>query len=512
MFTRTSNCCCGEASYRLRNRVPLLGAHISPTMFRSLSSRNSGSSSKRKKSDQSSRRTESVASSSAHRKHSRNDERSSKHASKKSTSTQPPVNDSPNYYTTSEPLNQLEPLTLTEEAIRTLSMQEDGWGDTYSRAGDLPSADARADRKDYFDSSYNGDAGQKYGRTLQHHSSGDEPSTNERALNLERYPQKSFGTSSHVQDQFPGQNPATYAQPSFDPMSTQGQAGEYYVGDQSRPRSSFASTPANQFPQSNAGAAAEYYSQSPMQPSEAVNQQPPSQSFNPSQNPSTGPDGPAEPSVPSSSAYSQPAIPHVAPASNGSYPVHAMNNLTGQVSPSQQYRPAEATGTGRYESHDVYSQSPHAVPSMSVLLSHNNGTPLAAQYPGKGKQQAVNHTPQYAATAAGVAAGVYGHHHHKMHQHNHSTQSEPSVVPQCTVTLPRGHILLEAWQCNIDTRALSGTATLSLTSPRRTVKIGPLYSALYASVNLLPEKIAVVVTAWFSASSTRTKTRPSLCS
>ncbi|KAG2161195.1 hypothetical protein JADG_000934 [Aureobasidium aubasidani] len=389
-------------------------------MFRSLSSRNSGSSSKRKKSDQSSRRTESVASSSAHRKHSRNDERSSKHASKKSTSTQPPVNDSPNYYTTSEPLNQLEPLTLTEEAIRTLSMQEDGWGDTYSRAGDLPSADARADRKDYFDSSYNGDAGQKYGRTLQHHSSGDEPSTNERALNLERYPQNSFGTSSHVQDQFPGQNPATYAQPSFGPMSTQGQAGEYYVGDQSRPRSSFASTPANQFPQSNAGAAAEYYSQSPMQPSEAVNQQPPSQSFNPSQNPSTGPDRPAEPSVPSSSAYSQPAIPHVAPASNGSYPVHAMNNLTGQVSPSQQYRPAEATGTGRYESHDVYSQSPHAVPFMSVLLSHNNGTPLAAQYPGKGKQQAVNHTPQYAATAAGVAAGVYGHHHHKMHQHNHS--------------------------------------------------------------------------------------------
>ncbi|THZ21812.1 hypothetical protein D6C89_06423 [Aureobasidium pullulans] len=351
-------------------------------MFRSLSSKNSGSSSKRKKSDQSSRRTESVASSSAHRKHARNDERSSKHASKKSTSTQPPVNGSPNYYTTSEPLNQLEPLTLTEEAIRTLSMQEDGWGDTYSRAGDLPSADARADRKDYFDSSYNGDAGQKYGRTLQHHSSGDESSANERALNLERYPQNSFGTSSHVQDQFPGQNPATYAQLSFGPMSTQGQAGEYFVGDQSRPRSSFASTPANQFPQSNAGAAAEYYSQSPMQPSEAVNQQPPSQSFNPSQNPSTRPDRLAEPSVPSSSAYSQPAI-HVASASNGSYPVHAMNNLTGQVSPSQQHRPAEATGTGRYESHDVYSQSPHAVPSMHVLLSHNNGTPLAAQYPGK---------------------------------------------------------------------------------------------------------------------------------
>ncbi|THY54679.1 hypothetical protein D6C98_04449 [Aureobasidium pullulans] len=389
-------------------------------MFRSLSSKNSGSSSKRKKSDQPSRRTESVASSSAHRKHSRNDERSSKHANKKSTSTQPPVNDSPNYYTTSEPLNQLEPLTLTEEAIRTLSMQEDGWGDIYSRAGDLPSADARADRKDYFDSSYNGDAGQKYGRTLQHHSSGDKPSTHERALNLERYPQNSFGTSSHVQDQFPGQNPATYAQPSFGPISTQGQAGEYYVGDQSRPRSSFASTPANQFPQSNAGAAAEYYSQSPMQPSEAVNQQPPSLSFIPSQNPSTRPDRPAEPSVPSSSAYSQPAIPHVAPASNGSYPVHAMNNLTGQVSPSQQYRPAEATGTGRYESHDVYSQSPHAVPSMPVLLSHNNGTPLAAQYPGTGKQHAVNHTPQYAAAAPGVAAGVYGHHHHKMHQHNHS--------------------------------------------------------------------------------------------
>jgi len=388
-------------------------------MFRSLSSKNSGSSSKRKKSDQSSRRTESVASSSAHRKHARNDERSSKHASKKSTSTQPPVNGSPNYYTTSEPLNQLEPLTLTEEAIRTLSMQEDGWGDTYSRAGDLPSADARADRKDYFDSSYNGDAGQKYGRTLQYHSSGDESSTNERALNLERYPQNSFGTSSHVQDQFPGQNPATYAQLSFGPMSTQGQAGEYFVGDQSRPRSSFASTPANQFPQSNAGAAAEYYSQSPMQPSEAVNQQPPSQSFNPSQNPSTRPDRLAEPSVPSSSAYSQPAI-HVASASNGSYPVHAMNNLTGQVSPSQQHRPAEATGTGRYESHDVYSQSPHAVPSMPVLLSHNNGTPLAAQYPGKGKQQAVNHTPQYAAATAGVAAGVYGHHHHKTHQHNHS--------------------------------------------------------------------------------------------
>ncbi|KAG9693818.1 hypothetical protein KCU95_g3451, partial [Aureobasidium melanogenum] len=384
-------------------------------MFRSLSSKNSASSSKRKKADQSSRRPESVASSSTHRKHSRNDERSSKTQHRNSTSTQSPMDGSSglsSYYTTSDRLHQLEPRSLTEEAIRCLSMQDDGWGDTYSHAEDLPSGGAYADKDPRSKGPYKDEAGQRYNEGLGHHSPAENIESNERSLSYGNYSENSFGTSSHVQDQFPGQDPSTFARSSFDPTMAQGAATTYSNGDQVQP----APSSANQFPQLGTGAAAEYYSQAPMQPSSAGNQHLPTQAFNASQNTLDRPTGQTE-------SFNSPAYPansYTTGPTNNQSNVNAATDLPGQDYTYQQsYRPTEALVQEHSTSHETYHQHSQSVPSATTYTDQNYYIPVSSQPPGHGKQAWTSQNLPYVAAAGVVAAGTQSY-HHKMHQHTHS--------------------------------------------------------------------------------------------
>ncbi|KAG9669051.1 hypothetical protein KCU99_g2848, partial [Aureobasidium melanogenum] len=385
-------------------------------MFRSLSSKNSASSSKRKKADQSSRRPESVASSSTHRKHPRNDERSSKTHHRNSTSTQSPMDGSSgpsSYYTTSDRLHQPEPRSLTEEAIRSLSMQDDGWGDTYSHAEDLPSGGAHADKDPRSKGPYKDEAGRRYNEGLEYHSPAENIKPDERSFSHGDYSQNSFGTSSHVQDQFPGQDPSTFSRSSFDPTAVQGAAATYYNGDQVRPTPSSV----NQFFQSGAGAAAEYYSQAPMQPLPAGNQHSPTQAFNTPQNPFGRPNEQAE-------SFSSPAYPadfYTTGPTNSQSNVNAATDLSDQNYTYQQpYRPTEAFVQENSTPHETYHQHSQSVPSATTYTDENYYTPVSSQLPAHGKQAWTSQNLPYVAAAGAAAAAGAQSHHHKMHQHTHS--------------------------------------------------------------------------------------------
>ncbi|KAH0030476.1 hypothetical protein KCU78_g3061, partial [Aureobasidium melanogenum] len=385
-------------------------------MFRSLSSKNSASSSKRKKADQSSRRPESVASSSTHRKHPRNDERSSKTHHRNSTSTQSPMDGSSgpsSYYTTSDRLHQPEPRSLTEEAIRSLSMQDDGWGDTYSHAEDLPSGGAHADKNPRSKGPYKDEAGRRYNEGLEHHSPAEKIEPDERSFSYGDYSRNLFGTSSHVQDQFPGQDPSTFARSSFDPTAVQGAAATYYNGDQVRPTPSSV----NQFSQSGAGAAAEYYSQAPMQPLPAGNQHSPTQAFNTPQHTFGRPTEQAE-------SFSSPAYPanfYTTGPTNSQSNVNAATDLSDQNYTYQQpYRPTEAFVQENSTSHETYHQHSQSVPSATTYTDENYYTPVSSQLPAHGKQAWTSQNLPYVAAAGAAAAVGAQSHHHKMHQHTHS--------------------------------------------------------------------------------------------
>ncbi|KAI4748567.1 hypothetical protein E4T50_01156 [Aureobasidium sp. EXF-12298] len=385
-------------------------------MFRSLSSKNSASSSKRKKADQSSRRPESVASSSTHRKHPRNDERSSKTHHRNSTSTQSPMDGSSgpsSYYTTSDRLHQPEPRSLTEEAIRSLSMQDDGWGDTYSHAEDLPPGGAHADKDPRSKGPYKDEAGRRYNEGLEHHSPAEKIEPDERSFSYGDYSRNSFGTSSHVQDQFPGQDPSTFARSSFDPTAVQGAAATYYNGDQVRPTPSSV----NQFSQSGAGAAAEYYSQPPMQPLPAGNQHSPTQAFNTPQNTFGRPTEQA-------GSFSSPAYPanlYTTGPTDSQSNVNAATDLSDQNYTYQQpYRPTEAFVQEDSTSHETYHQHSQSVPSATTYTDENYYTPVSSQLPAHGKQAWTSQNLPYVAAAGAAAAAGAQSHHHKMHHHTHS--------------------------------------------------------------------------------------------
>ncbi|KAI4765166.1 hypothetical protein E4T52_02590 [Aureobasidium sp. EXF-3400] len=351
-------------------------------MFRSLSSKNSASSSKRKKTDQSSRRTESVTSSSTHRKYSRNDERFSKSDPRKSTSTQPLINDPSglsSYYTTSAPLNQLEPRSLTEEAIRSL---DEGWGDTYSHADDSPQGDGHTDKRDRFNDSYKKDTGRRYNEGLEYRSPTEEVMPNERSIPRGEYAQNSFGTSSHVQDQFPGQDPLTFARPAFNQTMTQGVA--------------------------TGGAAAEYYSQASMQPHGGSQHVPP-QAYNTSENTPIRPTGRLGSLMSDNSAYPNDSY-TTAPAEGPSYGNAASQNYTYH----QPHHPNESYAQEHITSHETYQQHSQSVPSATTYTNPDYTTPLPSQLQGNGQNL------PYVAAAGAAIASAHSHHHHNMHQHNHS--------------------------------------------------------------------------------------------
>ncbi|KAH0044548.1 hypothetical protein KCU80_g1394, partial [Aureobasidium melanogenum] len=317
------------------------------------------------------------------------------------------------YYTTSDRLRQLDPRSLTEEAIRSLSTQDDGWGDTYSQAEELPSGGAHADKDPRSKGPYKDEAGRRYNEGLEHHSPAENIESNERSLSYGDYSQNSVGTSSHVQDQSPGQDPSTFARSSFDPTMAQGAAATYYNGDQIRP----APSSVNQCPQLGAGAAAEYYSQAPMQPPSAENQHLPTQAFNASQDTFGHPTGQTESFV--SPAY--PDNPYTTGPTNSQSNVNAATDLPGQNYTYQQpYRPTEAFVQEDSTSHETYHQHSQSVPSATTYTDQNHYRPVSSQLPAHGKQAWTSQNLPYVAAAGAAAAAGAQSHHHKMHQHTHS--------------------------------------------------------------------------------------------
>ncbi|KEQ71663.1 hypothetical protein M436DRAFT_10614, partial [Aureobasidium namibiae CBS 147.97] len=360
-------------------------------MFRSLSSKNSASSSKRNKTVQSSRRTESVASSSTHRKHSRNDERTSKN-DRKPTSTQPPVDGSSSlstYYTTSDRLDQLEPRSLTEEAIRSLGMQDDEWRDTYSHADDLPSGPGHADKRERFGHKYKNDTGRRSDEDLDYHSPTGETMPDERLVPRGEYAQNSFGTSSRVQDQFPGQDPSTFARSAFTSATTQGVVA--------------------------GGAAAEYYSQVSMQPHETGSQNMPSQAFAASHKTSNRPTGQFEPLMSNGSAY--PNNSYTTAPADVPYNDNAANQ---NYTYSQPQGPTEHLLQGHTSSYGVQHQHPQSVPSATAYTDTSYTTPVPSQVQGHGKHASTGQNLAHVAAAEAAVADAHSQHHHTMHQYTHS--------------------------------------------------------------------------------------------
>jgi hypothetical protein len=233
--------------------------------------------------------------------------------------------------------------------------------DVHARAGELHTGAARQDRDER--------SGNR-GLQQHHHSSGDEAVVKERFLYQDRYPQNTFGTSSHVQDQFPGQDTLL---PVVDSTSTaQVPVTSYYAGDTAYVYDTSASLPVNQFPQMGVGAAAEYYSQAPMQSLE------------------TG----------------------------GS-------NVQSHASQEQKHRPTRPTLISYDNHHDSQSLPPQHYP-----------TPLHGQVSGYGKQGSGNSSVPYATVAAGVAIGAHDRHHYQTHQHNHSAPIGTTYEPQMYNQVP----------------------------------------------------------------------------
>jgi hypothetical protein len=361
-------------------------------MFRSLSSKNSASSSKRKKTDQSSRRTESVTSSSTNRKQTRNDKRSSKSDRGKQTSTQPPVDGPsglPSYYTTSDRRNQLESRSLTEEAIRSLGMQDDGWGDTYSHTGDLSSGAGLVDKREHSNDTYEKDTGRRYNEGPEYQYPAEKGVSKDRSSSRGDYEQNSFGTSSHVQDQFPGQDPSTFARSAFNPSTTQGVT--------------------------TGGAAAEYYSQAPMQRPEIGSQHVSSQAFDASQSTSNRPAGQMESLVSYNSAH--PAESYTTAPTNGSSNV---NTADQNYTYHQPHRPTESYVQANTTSHESYHQHSQSVPSATTYTNPAYITPLPNQIQGNGEHASTGQNLPYITAAGAAMASAYNYNHHKTHQHYHS--------------------------------------------------------------------------------------------
>ncbi|KAI5210077.1 hypothetical protein E4T39_00645 [Aureobasidium subglaciale] len=364
-------------------------------MFRSLTSKNSASSSKRKKTDQSTRRTESVASSSTHRK-----DRPSRHEQKKSTADG--LSGLSTHRTTIDRLDQLEPRSLTEEAIRSLGLHEDGRADINSYGQDLSSRRALPYRNDDLKSSrqeYIGEQGQK------HYSAPSDMIVVDEQYSHGSYPQGAFGTSSRVQDQFPGQDPSSYARSAFDPSSAQVFADTYTAGGQGQFQKHFAATPVTSSSRDGVGAAAEYYSQTSMQTHQTENHHDLPHVLH---EVAARPGAPTGPSTSNGSLYHDQLAGH-----SSTYPTE---NISDQAYTYQQHRPAEAGLQGQSASYNAYHQHSHPTPSTTILTDQALDAFLPGSL-GQGKQATKEDLPYQVAAASRVTGG-YGPHPYKTHQYN----------------------------------------------------------------------------------------------
>ncbi|GAB7346679.1 hypothetical protein MBLNU459_g1801t1 [Dothideomycetes sp. NU459] len=257
-------------------------------MFRSLSSKGNGSSSssKNKKTDASSssrKRAESIVSSSSNRKASRAEERSSEPYTTPTSSSQytyPAMNGSsgPSSYVTApdsrmndryEYSAPARPASLTENAIRALSTEDGAWEDMDARSdqrsrvsGDHKKRHkknrSRSDSRDRSARKDKRDRSDKPSESSRAKRRPEDSIVRERALDSPRESSRGYDTfsaqvgaasfsqfpgqyneplvgppssyqrpdmSSHVQDQFPGQDPIQYATSAFRPGKTVEEGG-----------------------------------------------------------------------------------------------------------------------------------------------------------------------------------------------------------------------------------------------------------------------------------------------
>lgn len=273
---------------------------------------------------------------------------------------------------------------MTEQAIRSLGVQDDAWGDTYPDAEDPALGAGHIEKRDRIGDEYKKDTGRRYNDHLEYRSSSGETMPNERSISRGEYAQNSFGTSSHVQDQFPGQDPSTFAGPAFDPITTQGVM--------------------------TGGAAAEYYSQASMQPHETASQHVPSQAFTASQ--STRPTGQFESLMSKIPAYPENSY-STAPSNSADYGDASNQNYTY----SQPHRPTVQVDSASHEYHHQHFQS---VPSTTTYIDPSYTIPLSGQSQRHGKHASTGQNLSYVAAAGATVAGAHSHHHHTTHQHTHS--------------------------------------------------------------------------------------------
>lgn len=268
-------------------------------------------------------------------------------------------------------------------------MQDDEWGDTYSHAEDLPSGAGLVDKGKRVDDEYKKVSSQRYNEDPEYRSLAGGIIPNERSVPRGEYAQNSFGTSSHVQDQFPGQDPATFTRPAFDTTTTQGVT--------------------------TGGAAAEYYSQASMQPHETGSQNVPSQTFNVYQNASNRPTGSFKPFMSNSPACSDNSYTTTPPKDS-----YIGDAATPNYTYSQPHRPTENLVQAHSTSYEAHHQHSQSVPSAANYTDPSYSTHPSSQVQGHGKNASTGQNFAYVAAAGAAVAGAHKQHHHTIHQHTHS--------------------------------------------------------------------------------------------
>lgn len=392
------------------------------------------------------------------------------------------------------------PVSLTENAIRALSTQDDTWEDIDARSdrrsrvsGDHKKKHkkhrSRSDSRDRTARKEKKDKSDKMSESGRKKRSPEDSIVTERALDSPRETSRGYDSfsaqvgatsfsqfpgqyneppmgpqppytrpdmSSHVQDQFPGQNPEQYATPAFRPGKTVqeggfGLAADFYndqgqsVSNQPgiRPESATIITgtqphlmTASAVPtppvETGHGSAAEFYGSSAAYVPAPSN---PSKPSKPSKTSSSTSNKPSKPTKPEKISSSSAALASgVAGAALG----YAASNAHQQPQPSYQQQPRpnyqQASSMSSYPpsintplvsqgiapNQHYHSTSEPVVPTASSYYA-----PPATSRPSKpGKSSSQSHNSLYAAAgAAGIAAGAYGLHEYQNHQNHHQSTS-----------------------------------------------------------------------------------------
>ncbi|KAK1918019.1 hypothetical protein P3342_000737 [Pyrenophora teres f. teres] len=283
-------------------------------------------------------------------------------------------------------------------------------------------------------------------------------------------PHHAEGMSSHVQNQFPGQDPVHYASGALPGGHPYGEASDYYrdqgqsVHDQpgirpqqgplinhNTPHLIAASAHANPVPDTGSGAAADFYASS-MDPPSSKPPRPSSSSMPGAFVDDTAappkPPRPASSSRPNkSSTFGSSAATMAGGAAFGYAMGHSSSNhehstsysSTSNVRPSTSYSshpnntPAGPTspysmyGQGHNSSNTATNGSSQFPPYVEPPYSDDDVPPPKPPRPGKPeKHSSGSNAGLYAAGAAGLAA--YGLHHHNSNSHSHSQSHSHSHV------------------------------------------------------------------------------------